>query len=232
MMKYAEDEYLLLSGIQHYAFCRRQWALIHIEQQWAENYRTVSGELFHKRAHQEESVEKRGDDLIVRGLRIASASLGISGQCDVVEFHRCSEGIHLHKYEGLWSVCPVEYKRGKPKEGPEDRLQLCAQAMCMEEMFLTGIQKGYLFYGENRRREEVIFTSELRQMVEAMCAEMHDLMKKGYTPVVKSSKKCQACSLNEICVPRLPKLDKVSEYIRQRITGANEKEENEEGGGK
>ncbi len=229
MMKYTEDEYILLSGIQHYAFCRRQWALIHIEQQWAENYRTVSGELFHKKAHREESVEKRGDVLIVRGMRIASATLGITGQCDVVEFHSCEEGIHLHKYEGLWSVCPIEYKRGKPKEGPEDKLQLCAQAMCMEEMFLNRIQKGYLFYGENRRREEVLFTAELRDSVRSMCTEMHDLMKKGYTPMVKPSKKCQACSLNELCVPRLQKLEKVSDYIGQRIVETAPSEHDKEG---
>lgn len=113
MPRYEEEEYLLLSGIQHFEFCRRQWALIHIEQQWAENYRTTAGELMHKKAHEEMSVEKRGKLLIMRGLRIASASLGISGQCDVVEFHQRKQGINLEGYDGLWQVVPVEYKRDR-----------------------------------------------------------------------------------------------------------------------
>ena len=152
MARYAESDYLMLSGLQHFEFCRRQWALIHIEQQWEENFRTTSGELMHKKAHEETSVEKRGNLIIMRGLRIASSQLGLSGQCDVVEFHRCSLGIEIHGYEGRWLPVPVEYKRGTEKEGREDEIQLCAQALCLEEMFLTEIPKGYLYYGETRRR--------------------------------------------------------------------------------
>ena len=129
---YSEEEYLMLSGIQHFAFCRRQWAMIHIEQQWAENYRTTAGELMHKKAHDEGSFEKRGDLLIVRGLRISSRELGLSGQCDVVEFHRDDEGVKLFGYEGKWTTVPVEYKHGAPKEDNADELQLCAQAICLE----------------------------------------------------------------------------------------------------
>ncbi len=117
----------MLSGIQHFAFCNRQWALIHIEQQWAENYRTTAGELMHKKAHEEGSFEKRGDLLIVRGMRIASHVLGVSGQCDVVEFHRSEEGIDLFGYAGKWNPVPIEYKNGTPKENNADELQLCAQ---------------------------------------------------------------------------------------------------------
>ena len=106
----------MLSGIQHFEFCRRQWALIHIEQQWAENYFTTSGELFHKKVHDGENVEKRGNTLTVRGLRIASKKLGVTGQCDVVEFIKNKDGIELKKYDGKWKVVPVEYKRGKAKE--------------------------------------------------------------------------------------------------------------------
>ena len=111
---YQEEDYLMLSGIQHFAFCRRQWALIHIEQQWEENYRTTAGELFHKKAHSETSFERRGDILTIRGLRIASAKLGLSGQCDIVEFHRDDAGIQIRGYEERWNIVPVEYKRGKP----------------------------------------------------------------------------------------------------------------------
>lgn len=144
---YAEDEYLALSGIQHYAFCPRQWALIHLEQQWSENVLTMQGNLMHERAHDEFSREKRGSMLIVRGLGIHSRNLGLSGKCDVVEFHRSSEGVPLAGEEGLWLPTPVEYKHGKAKRHDADRLQLCAQAMCLEEMLVCEVRTAYLFYG-------------------------------------------------------------------------------------
>lgn len=127
-MIYPEDSFLQLSGLQHFVFCRRQWALIHVEQQWAENYRTVDGDIMHRNAH-DSGVESRGDLLIVRGMRVFSNTLGISGTCDVVEFHRNSNGILLHGRDGRWQPFPVEYKRGKPKEHQADELQLCAQAI-------------------------------------------------------------------------------------------------------
>mgnify|MGYP002511654730 FL=1 len=142
---YAEEDYLMLSGIQHFAFCRRQWAMIHIEQQWAENYRTTAGELMHKKAHEEGSFEKRGGLLIVRGLRISSRELGLSGQCDVVEFRQDESGVDLFGYDGKWKVTPIEYKRGMPKENNVDEVQLCAQAICLEEMFQPGIAEAYLY---------------------------------------------------------------------------------------
>lgn len=185
---YSEEDYLMLSGIQHFAFCRRQWALIHIEQQWEENYKTTSGELMHKKAHDDKSFEKRGNLLIVRGLRISSHILGLSGQCDVVEFYHDTAGVDLFGYEGKWIPIPVEYKNGKPKEDNEDELQLCAQAICLEEMFQVDISKGYLYYGENRRRTCVEFTQELRDMVMKYSKEMHDLFQRGYTPNVKTKK--------------------------------------------
>lgn len=214
---YDEAEYLMLSGIQHFAFCRRQWALIHIEQQWMENARTTEGKLMHKRAHDEDCIEKRGDTILVRGLKISSARLGISGQCDVVEFKRNSEGITLNQYDGKWMPFPVEYKRGEPKEGNEDVLQLCAQAVCLEEMLLADIPKGYLFYGETRRRVEVIFSNELRNEVNSICSQMHEYFRRGRTPMVKSGKKCRACSLNEICLPKLSNTIDVHTYISNAI---------------
>lgn len=207
----------MLSGIQHFCFCRRQWALIHIEQQWEENYHTVAGNIMHNRAHDESLVEKRGNKLTVRGMRVASPRLGISGQCDVVEFLKAEEGITLTGYEGQWSVCPVEYKKGEKKEGQEDCLQLCAQAMCLEEMLLTEIPKGYLYYGKTRHREEVVFTSELRSEVESLVDEMHQLFSRGYTPKVKYSARCKACSLVNLCLPKLQKRKDVTAYIDERV---------------
>ncbi|MGF6376765.1 CRISPR-associated exonuclease Cas4 [Clostridiales Family XIII bacterium PM5-7] len=216
-MGYSESDYLMLSGIQHFAFCKRQWSLIHIEQQWAENYRTTAGELMHKKAHEEMSVEKRGPLLLMRGIRIASAELGISGQCDVVEFHQVKSGIELSNYDGQWEIIPVEYKRGTAKTGCEDEVQLCAQAMCLEEMFLTTITKGFLFYGENKRRTGVHFDESLRVQVKSLCREMHDLHRKGYTPKVKTSNKCRACSLKNLCLPKLNKNLNVEKYISGKL---------------
>lgn len=214
---YNEDDFLMLSGIQHFTFCRRQWALIHIEQQWAENLRTVDGQLFHSTAHDANKIEKRGDLLIVRGLRVKSATLGISGNCDVVEFHKSSDGIQLFAYDGLWEPYPVEYKKGLPKTDLADELQLCAQAMCLEEMLLCEIPRGSLFYGENRRRTSVEFTQELREQVKATLTEMHDLMNRGYTPKVKPRKGCNACSLKEICLPQLSRKKSVQLYIDESL---------------
>ena len=126
-MSYSEEEFLQLSGLQHFKFCRRQWALIHIEQQWAENFRTVDGALMHENAHDSDFRESRGDLLITRGISVFSPTLGISGQCDVLEYHRGSAGIPIRGKEGLWQPYPVEYKRGSPREDTGDTLQLCGQ---------------------------------------------------------------------------------------------------------
>lgn len=214
---YAEEDYLMLSGIQHFTFCRRQWAMIHIEQQWAENYRTTAGELMHRRAHDESSFEKRGDLLTVRGLRISSRELGLSGQCDVVEFRRDEDGIELFGYDGKWKPTPVEYKHGAPKENNADELQLCAQAICLEEMFQAQIPGGYLYYGENRRRTYMEFTQEIREEVRRAAGEMHELFQRGHTPNVKPTAKCKACSLENLCLPKLQKTIKVRTYIEQGI---------------
>ena len=218
---YAEEDYLMLSGIQHFAFCKRQWAMIHIEQQWAENYRTTAGEIMHKKAHDESAFEKRGNLLTVRGLRISSRSLGLSGQCDVVEFHQDENGIDLFGYEGKWNIVPVEYKRGTVKENNADELQLCAQAVCLEEMFQTNISAGFLYYGENRRRHQVEFTSELRSEVERTADKMHEMFRRGHTPGAKPSKQCKSCSLENLCLPKLQKSGDVRKYIEKNIYGGD-----------
>ena len=192
-MIYAEEDYLQLSGLQHFAFCRRQWALIHIEQQRQENLRTVEGDLFHHRAHNEKARERRGDILILRGLSVASPTLGFSGKCDVAEFRADPGGIPLRGEEGLWRPFPGEYKRGAPKSRQADELQLCAQAMCLEEMLCCTIPEGALFYGETKRRSAVSFTPALRQQVHSMAEEMHQLRRRGRTPKAKPSKSCGAC---------------------------------------
>lgn len=216
-MDFKEEDYLQLSGLQHFSFCRRQWALIHIEQQWAENLRTVDGRILHEKAHDGSCREKRGDLLITRDMSIHSPTLGICGSCDVVEFYRGAEGIPLPGQEGLWQPYPVEYKRGAPKLTDADRLQLCAQAMCLEEMLCCQVPQGALFYGETRRREVVVLDEGLRSQVKALLTEMHDLYRRGRTPKVKPSKSCNACSLRELCLPKLARKHNVGEYLRKSV---------------
>lgn len=216
-MSYPESDYLQLSGIQHFSFCRRQWALIDIEQQWRENLRTVEGDILHERAHDESVRERSRDRLSLRGLRVASASLGVSGACDVVEFTRSESGARLAGEEGFWQPYPVEYKRGSSKPGDADRLQLCAQAMCLEEMLGCAVPEGSVFYGETRRRERVALGEELRAEVRRLLAEMHELYRRGYTPKVKPGKHCNACSLKELCLPALCRPNSARAYIQSHL---------------
>lgn len=221
-MEYSEDEFLSLSGIQHFEFCRRQWALIHIEQQWAENLRTVEGNIMHEKAHDGYSSDKRKDLIISRGMAISSKFLGTNGVCDIVEFERCEDGIPIFGRSGKYILWPVEYKHGKEKESDADLLQLTAQAMCLEEMLCCSIPYGYVYYGEKKRRLKVELTEELRNKVVAIFQEMHEYYKRKYTPKVKRTKSCNACSLNEICLPKLNKIRIVSDYIEKAIKEEDE----------
>mgnify|MGYP001034493901 CR=1 FL=1 len=218
MMEYREEDYLMLSGIQHFAFCRRQWALIHIEQQWSDNEYTIEGELLHKNAHDPYFNEKRRDVIISRAMPVHSRTMGVSGECDIVEFQKSSDGVTLHGHRGCYNVYPIEYKKGKPKDTQIDILQLTAQAMCLEEMLSAEIKEGCIFYGETKRRETVIFTDELRTTVKSYFDEMHQLYDKKYTPKVKWSKSCNACSLKDVCMPKLGKTISVKEYIHKTIS--------------
>lgn len=217
MKRYSEDEYLMLSGIQHFVFCRRQWALIHIEQQWEENYRTVDGNIMHNRAHDDTFHEKRGNLIIARGMAVSSPYLGISGECDVVEFRQNDNGISLYGQDGKFSVTPVEYKRGSPKIDQSDKIQLAAQAMCLEEMLCCEIPEGYLYYRETRHRTKVEINEELREKTQLILQEMHDLFRKGHTPKVKRTKSCNACSLKNICLPVLCGRKTASAYIDMHL---------------
>ncbi len=216
-MEYREEDYLMISGIQHFQFCRRQWALIHIEQQWAENVHTVTGELMHKKAHDPYLTENRKDVLVTRALPVSSRTLGASGECDVVEFHKSEDGVHLHGHRGLYNIYPIEYKKGKPKISEEDILQLAAQTICLEEMFSTVILEGAIFYGEIRRRERIEITDDLRNRVRDMFQEMHQYYERRYTPKVRWSKSCNACSLKDICLPKLGKTMSVESYIKRAL---------------
>ena len=190
------EDYLMLSGIQHFSFCRRQWALIHIENQWQENLLTVDGQIMHKNSHK----------------------LEIVGKCDVVEFFEDVKGVNIAGHEGLWRPYPVEYKHGKSKVDNCDRLQLCGQAICLEEMLLCDkIEEAAIFYGEPRRREVVALTDDLRHEVVTMLKEMTGYYDRGHTPRVKWSKACKACSLQDICLPKMPRANSVKNYIKESL---------------
>jgi len=219
--EYLPDELLPLSGIQHFVFCRRQWALIHVERQWQENVLTTEGKQLHERADDPFFSEIRQGVIIARSMPVASYRLGLIGVCDVVQFTPSEEGAALHGRQGRYQPAPVEYKRGREKHDRCDEAQLCAQAMCLEEMLSTSIPTAYLYYGEIRHRVEVALTDDLRSFVVSMTQEMHGYFERGYTPRVRTSKACKSCSLEEVCLPMLQEnVIPASKYIRDEIEGA------------
>jgi CRISPR-associated exonuclease Cas4 len=221
MTKYTSSDLLPLSGIQHFIFCRRQWALIHVERQWQENVLTAEGRIMHERADQPFLTEARPGKVVSRALPVASYTLGLSGICDVVEFIESAGGIHLPKREGLYLPVPVEYKRGKEKSDRSDEAQLCAQAICLEEMLAVDIPTGYLFYGKTKHRVEVDLNEDLCGLVRSISDEMHAYFRRGYTPRVKKTKACRSCSLADLCLPALEeKTVAASKYIQQQIKNA------------
>lgn len=213
----SEEDYLLLSGIQHFSFCRRQWALIHIEQQWTENFLTMDGHIMHKNAHDVDFQETRGNVIIRRGMPVISHTLHVQGVCDIVEFVLAKGGISLAGREGKYAVEPVEYKRGKPKYGNADVLQVVAQSICLEEMFSCQIPVSYIYYGETHHRMKVENTQELRNQVCNMLKEMYQYYQRHYTPKVRWSKSCNACSLRDLCLPRLGRKKSVQKYLDEMI---------------
>lgn len=217
-MEYNDEEnYLMLSGIQHFQFCRRQWALIHIEQQWEENIKTVEGKYIHHKVDQPFIREKRGNKFIVRGMPVKSNDLKITGICDVVEFVKDNTGVEINGGEGKYTVYPVEYKRGSPKKNDSDILQLTAQVICLEEMLLCEIHKGYIFYNEIKHRVEVPITIKNKNKVKEVVAEMHSYYIRQYTPKVKIGAFCKNCSLQNVCLPNLMHKRSVKSYIEGKI---------------
>ena len=202
---YTEDNLIQLSALQHFVFCERQCALIHIEQLWTENLFTAEGRIMHDKADSNK-FESRGDVRIDYSVPLRSLRLGLIGKADVVEFHRMADG--------SWLPFPVEYKRGKPKSDDCDRVQLCAQAICLEEMLNVTIPAGALFYGQTRRREDVVFDSELRTKTTEISQRVHELIEGGVTPKAIYAKKCEKCSLLELCMPKTcGKAKSVSKYL-------------------
>jgi CRISPR-associated exonuclease Cas4 len=183
---------LPLSALQHFAFCPRQCALIHVEQQWAENRLTAEGRVLHDKAHDAGS-ESRSNVRIARALPLQSTTLHLHGVADIVEFHR--------QPDGAWRPFPVEYKRGRPKHEPIDAVQLCAQAICLEEMLGCTIPTGAIFYGQTHRRHNVIFDASLRSETTRIAKAVHDLVSFGRTPAPEFSPKCRSCSFLELCRP-------------------------------
>jgi CRISPR-associated exonuclease Cas4 len=219
--EYAPEDLLPLSGIQHFLFCRRQWALIHVERQWQENALTAEGKILHGRVDDPFFTEKRKGVIVARSVPVASVSLGLSGVCDVVEFTESPDGVHLPGHRGTFLPAPVEYKRGKQKQESSDEAQLCAQAICLEDMLAVSIPTGYLYYGQTRRRVAVDLTAELRALVRKAAQEMHAYFQRGYTPKVKPFKGCKSCSLADVCLPRLQSESiPASVYIQQQIEKA------------
>lgn len=222
MTPYSDDDLLMLSGIQHFAFCERQWALIHIEQQWQENLLTFNGRDMHERADDPFFTESRGAILISRAVPLLSRQLGLYGKADIVEFHKTGpgevKGVALPGREGWWMPYPVEYKYGQPKEDDRDMVQLCAQAFCLEEMLEVTIESGALFYGRTRRRQTVMFDDELRRRITELAARMHEMFQKGVTPPAQYKSVCDSCSLLEVCLPKLKgKTDAIAGYLRKAV---------------
>jgi len=214
-MPYDEDECLPLSGIQHIAFCPRQFALIHVERLWVESVATFEGRLLHDRADDPFFVESRGTVLVSRSVPLVSRELGLYGVADVVEFHLVSDGaIVLHGRDGNWLPYPVEYKRGQQKPDDRDMVQVCAQAMCLEEMLHAEITEGALFYGRTRRRQVVHFDVSLRERVADLAQQMHALVDAGETPPPQRTRACTACSLKDICLPRVSHSRSARQYLR------------------
>src|SRR5208337_457438 len=216
--RYTDDELLSLSGIQHFYFCRRQWALIHVEQQWQDNLRTQEGHFVHERVDDPFFNESRGDVVISRAYPLVSYILGFSGIADVIEYTRSDNGIPVPGFEGRWTMKPVEYKRGKPKIDERDEVQLCAQVICLEEMFGVRIDEADLYYNETRRRQSIPITDDLHSIVKLLADEMHTVFQKGITPEAESGMNCSLCSLLEVCMPKLTKKkSSVRNYIGKHI---------------
>ena len=191
-MSESDDVSLPLSALRHFAFCKRQCALIHVERQWAENRLTAEGRVLHDKAH-DAGNESRRDIRVARALPLQSTALCLHGVADIVEFHR--------QTDGSWQSFPVEYKRGRPKRDPIDAVQLCAQAICLEEMLGQPIPAGAIYYGATHRRHDVPFDDALRAETIRLAKATHALIATGRTPAPEFGPKCRSCSFLELCRP-------------------------------
>jgi CRISPR-associated exonuclease Cas4 len=221
-MMFCESDLLPISALQHLAFCERQWALIHLEGIWTENRLTAEGRSMHERAD-EADTEVRGDIRIARCLKLRSLRFGLTGKADIVEFYREREErvgkmCKLDGVDGFWRPVPVEYKHGSPKPEPYDEIQLCAQALCLEEMLNVKIEEGAIFYGRPRRREAVQFDDGLRTKTDELVSRLHKVYHEGKTPPAQYEKHCESCSLIDQCMPRITEGKKsVEKYLDQAL---------------
>jgi CRISPR-associated exonuclease Cas4 len=220
---YTEDEFLPLSGLQHLAFCERRWALVHLERQWEENVFTAEGVLLHEKAHSA-AIESRPGVLIRRTLALHSYRLGLSGQADIVEFLPCDageRGIAFPRRKGQWRPFPIEYKRSRDKAGSEAyRIQLCAQALCLEAMLSVEIAAGAVFDGKSKRRVEFVFDNSILRQVEQLATRLHEIERSRHTPAAIYAKKCEGCSMKPVCLPAATQSSSAAEYLR-RAAAAN-----------
>ena len=217
---YSEDDMLMLSGIQHYRFCPRQWALIHLEQQWDDNRLTIEGQLLHKHVDDPFYRQKCGNHITLRSVSIASKELGLYGISDAIELQPSediADTIRHPKYPGRWLLVPVEYKHGKPKKHEVDEVQLAAQAMCLEEMYGIHIAYGSFFYAEIRHRMEVEITPRLRDIVRECATEMHCIFQSRCLPKASYGKHCDRCSLKNICLPEVNANKNVAAYLHNNL---------------
>ena len=215
-----EDDYLMLSGIQHFYFCKRQWGLIHLEQQWEDNSSTMQGQFLHERADNPYITEKRRDKFISRAIHVSSKRLGLRGILDVVEFHKNSSGIKIKGKKGLWRPSIVEYKKGRTKSDYRDIVQLVAEVICLEETLNIKINYSYLYYFESKEKIKIEITKELRNEVVSMSEKMHIYYNNKSLPKAEYFKNCPLCSLKDICLPRINKKPKnVANYINERVYG-------------
>lgn len=219
-MAYSEDDMLMLSGIQHYAFCPRQWALIHIEQTWKDNLLTTEGHIMHQNVDDPFYRQKVGDCICLRSVSIASKELGLYGISDIIELHPAADAdnaITHPRYPGYWHPYPIEYKHGKPKRDEVDIVQLTAQAMCLEEQYGISITSGAIFYGEIRRRLEVEFTDEYRSLVKEYAYGMHTMFSAATVPEATAKPCCKSCSLHDICMPDTATKNCASNYLKTNL---------------
>ena len=217
-MYYDDDQMLMLSGIQHYMFCPRQWALIHIEQQWDENRLTAEGHLLHENVDNPAYRQKNGDVITLRAVHIASQTLGLYGITDAIELLPSdvpTDAITHPRYPGFWKPYPIEYKRGHRKPDERDEVQLAAQVICLEEMYGIHIPEAALFYHETRRREAVTIDEHLRQLTYELSEAMHKTFESGFTPAAEEKRGCRSCSLIDICAPELTKKTSVVYYLKK-----------------
>jgi CRISPR-associated exonuclease Cas4 len=218
-----EDDLLPLSALQHLAYCERRAALVLLEAVWADNAHTAQGMVSHQKVHQAPSTESRGTQRIARGLWVRSLRLGLAGRTDVVEFQRAPDtgalseiGIRLPDTAGLWCPFPVEYKSGARRHERGYEQQLCAQALCLEEMLHIAVPAGALFYGKSMRRLDVVFSPELRAQTEAGAARLHQFVSAGITPAPVNDMRCPKCSLLAICLPNAAGRS-ASGYLRRML---------------